>query len=239
MLGNKIRGVIFDFDDTLVNTMGGIERARKAVFSHVKKDHSIDERTYEEAIKLTSAEFEKAKNLKKRNKYLFYELMSYKSGLRFSKEQIEKYADVFEKSLTNDIEFSVHLEEVVQKLKGAGIKLGILTGAALYPGAKKMRLEKLPVIKLFDAVVIATETIPEDKTGVTAFIKSAEMLGLPANEILFVGDRQDIDISNSKKAGMKAVLFNAYRKSSSGIDEYKADYIISDLKELLIILGIN
>ncbi len=236
-----IRAVIFDFDDTLVNTIAAIERARKVVFSRMSKLHKIDERAYEEAVKITSMEYDKLvkKQHNYENKYFFYETLSKKTGLNFSRGEIEEYFDLFENSLINDTELSIHLEEVIKRLSDAGIKLGILTGPALYPGIKKKRLERLPVMHLFDVIVIARETIPEDKTKVSAFTKTAEMLGVPPNETLFVGDRPDIDIFNSKTAGMKAVLFTAYRKYPDWVGDLAPDYTIADLKELIAIIGLK
>ncbi len=234
MDGRKIKGVLFDFDDTLVNTSRGIDAAREKVFVEMHKEYGISREKYKEALDETSLEFAKIPAGRRREE--FYEIMGEKSGLKLSKKDIARYARLFDEEFINHTEFSIHMEEVIQKLKSSGLKIGILTGPGLSPGQKEKRLKELSIYPLLDVAVVATETIPEPKTDPAAFTKAAGLLGLPPSSILAVGDNPGIDVDNSKKAGMVAALFNTFKKYPDGTGKLKPDYEISDLMQVLDIV---
>jgi FMN phosphatase YigB (HAD superfamily) len=232
----KIRGVLFDFDDTLTNTSHNIKLARERVFTEMQRDYGIGREKYEKALSATSSQYDKIP-FAQRTRELYYELMAAKSGIKFVNEDVKRYADLFDEGLVNDMEFALHMEEVITSLRRSGLKVGILTGAGIPDGVKTRRLKNLPVYKLLAVVIIAGETIPEAKTDRAAFTRAADICDLRPSEILFVGDRPDIDIDNSKAAGMSTVLFNAFRSYPKQLGKSKPDYVVNDLRKILDIVN--
>ncbi len=118
------------------------------------------------------------------------------------------------------------------KLIKKGLKLGILTDA---PRLKAFqRLNAIGLEHFFDVVVC------KDDTGVAkpdrlAFDTAVKRLGVPASEILFVGDNPERDILGAQKAGMKTALAEYGNGWYKG-EKVKADYVLKDISELLEIL---
>ena len=227
----EIGAVIFDFDNTLTNTSKSVIRARKDVFFYIKKNHVITEKAYLDALQRASEEFRAKKYGDNTELYL---LLSKYAGLGLSEDETKKCSNTFMGSMLSHMEFPNGIRRLFAWIKSHGLKIGILTDNAMFPDAeyKKRRLGKLPVIKMVDVAVIATQTIPESKDTPDSFVKTAEMLGVPPYRIVYVGDRPDKDIDNAKKAGMIAVLFEGFSKTKYDPNMAKPDYIITDLNEL-------
>ena len=231
----KIDAVVFDFDNTLTNTSKSIIRARKDVLAYIRKNHNITEKAYMEALQSAGDEL---KSRKYKDNAKLYDLLSEYAGLGLSKKETKECRRIFTESMLSHMEFPKNIKKLFEWIKSRGLKIGILTDNAMFPGSeyKKKRLANLPAIDMVDIAVIATQTIPESKDTPKSFVKTAKMLGVSANKILYVGDRPDKDIDNAKKAGMVAVLFEGFSKAQHNENLSKPDYTITDLSELLKII---
>ncbi|MCW1294839.1 MAG: HAD family hydrolase, partial [Candidatus Parvarchaeum sp.] len=152
-------------------------------------------------------------------------------SLNLDEKQVEKLAQIFYDFILEKIEYPKETEEVLKALKLKGKKLGLLTDTDVRPGLKRRRLNSLSFTKLFDAVLIAGEDIPQRKSSPIPFIELARLLDVEPKETLVIGDRMDADIDNAKEADMKAVLIDKYLPPNKGVHE--PDAIIHELKQLL------
>ncbi len=109
-----------------------------------------------------------------------------------------------------------------------------MTDTDVRPGLKRRRLDSLSFIKLFDAVLIAGEDIPQRKNSPIPFIEIARLLNAEPRDTVVIGDRMDADIDNAKEAGMKAVLMDKYLPPNTGAHD--PDAVIHELKQLLDVL---
>jgi putative hydrolase of the HAD superfamily len=235
----EIKGVIFDLDDTLINASRTIEKANKAVLNEMKKDFKeMNEELFKELDKKTNEKFNEVE-FKERMKGLFYELFRTVSKMPFTEDHIRKYSDIFEEHIFNRIEFTEGVREVIGMLKAEGLKIGLLTGEGYYPGSKTKTLERIDFIKNFDVTVVAKVDIDESKKTPDAFIKTASLMDLKPDEIIFVGDTPETDIDNAKESGMLTVLFDMYNEEKRKKTKFEADYIIDDMKELYEILNVS
>ena len=236
----KMKGIIFDFDNTLINSSKTIDDANKLVLNKIQEDFkTIDLKKFDSILKKVQKKFDNLDPLK-RYKRLFYELFAEESGLNIDTKKIDTYSEIFESHLINRMEFTEEVEETLDRLKKMNLKLGILTGEGLYPGLKKRTLDKFDYNEKFDAKVIAKNNIPENKHDPNAFKKTAAMLKLKTYEVLFIGDTPEVDIDNAKAAGMKTVLFDRYNEEKKKTSKYKPDFIIENLHDVYNILdGLN
>ncbi len=233
----KIKGVIFDFDNTLINSSKTIDDANKLVLKKMQEDfETMDLKTFDCILKKVQKKFDSVDHMK-RYKRLFYELFAEESGINIDTGKIDVYSEIFESHLINRMEFTEGVEQTLNKLKKMGLKIGLLTGEGLYPGLKKRTLDKFDKNGKFDIKVIARNDISESKHSPEAFKKTATMLKLKANEVLFVGDTSDVDIDNAKEAGMKTILFDRYNEDKGRVSKYKPDFIIEDIRDIYRILN--
>ena len=232
----KIKGIIFDFDNTLINSSKTIDNANKLILNKMQEDFkTMDLKKFEDIRKKVQKKFDSL-DPTKRYKRLFYELFAEESGLDIDTKKIDTYSEIFESHLINRMEFTEGVEEVLEGLKKMNLRIGILTGEGLYPGLKKRTLDKFDYNGKFDVKIIARDSIPENKHDPNAFKKTAAMLKLKTDEVLFIGDTPEIDIDNAKAAGMKTVLFDKYNEEKRKNSKNKPDLIIEDLQDIYKIL---
>ena len=237
LFGNmKIKGVIFDFDNTLINSSKTVDDANKLVLNKIQEDfETMDLKTFDSILEKTQEKFDRINPLK-RYKRLFYELFAEESGLSIDTKKIDTYSEIFESHLINRMEFTEGAEEVLEGLKKMNLRIGILTGEGLYPGLKRRTLDKFDYNRKFDVKIIARDNIPESKHDPDAFKKAAAMLELKTDEVLFIGDTPEVDIDNAKAAGMRTVLFDRYNEEKQKNSKNKPDFIIEDLHDIYRIL---
>lgn len=121
--------------------------------------------------------------------------------------------------------------ELIQDLKNAGFKIALLSD---FPPEQKGDI--WGVKELCD-VVLGTEETGALKPSAEPFKKMAELLNLPAEEILYVGNSHKYDVVGSKNAGMKAAWLVQPEKGIIGIKSKIADITFwkySQLRQILL-----
>lgn len=91
--------------------------------------------------------------------------------------------------------------ETVRKFKEAGLKIALLSD---FPPEQKGDVWG---IKPYCDVVLGTEFIGALKPSPVPFAHLADRLGLPPEQILYVGNSYKYDVVGSKSAGMKSAWF--------------------------------
>lgn len=142
---------------------------------------------------------------------------------------LEDYATNFKQSC---VPFP-NLHDVLDKLQRMGIKLGVISnGKGQF---QRDNLIELEIHDYFDTVLIS-ESVGLRKPDPRIFKKALENLSVSAENSIFVGDHPEADVQAARNAGMISVW---KRDDYWGFAE--ADYVIDDLKELLVIIeeGVN
>ena len=94
--------------------------------------------------------------------------------------------------------------EILKALKRLELKIGIVTN-----GCRRYAAEIIKVSSLDDYIdaLIARDDVPSPKPSPDHLLKALEVLGVSAEEAIFVGDHW-IDALCAKNAGIKFILFN-------------------------------
>ena len=114
------------------------------------------------------------------------------------------------------------------KLKGRGLRLGIVTDAPRMNAWD--RLVSMKIDDFFD-FVIAFEDTGKEKPSSEPFKLALKKLKLRPEEVLYVGDHPKKDIKGAKKVGMKTAL-GLWGKWKEW-DKVDADYKLKDITELM------
>ena len=114
-----------------------------------------------------------------------------------------------------------HARELLAELRGAGLKLGLLSD---FPPRKK--LENMGLADAWDAVLCSEET-GALKPSAHPFKVMAQALGCPPAEILYVGNSRAYDVAGAARAGMKTALVS---RRAAGVP--KADFTFQDYRQL-------
>lgn len=106
------------------------------------------------------------------------------------------------------------------------VPISLFTNAKLKNAQKTMSVIKVDMG--WFTSIISGDDVPNRKPALDGFSLIIQRSKLPASQILYVGDRVDVDIKPARKLGMKTCL--VYSKSS------QADYSINSIRDLLTLL---
>ncbi len=127
--------------------------------------------------------------------------------------------------------------ETVRAIAGAGLKTGMISNT-IFPGdeheidIKRFGLDAYLPFRIYSSSYGLRKPRPE------IFLEGAKQIGLPPEEIVYVGDRHLEDVEGPHSAGMKAVL--KFHKGRDYPDPMPNDFpIIEDITGLLKVLGIE
>ena len=111
-------------------------------------------------------------------------------------------------------------------LKKAGYKLGLMSD---FPPETK--LEYLGLSGIWDAV-LCSERFGALKPHPVSFIKLAETMALPPENILYVGNNRSYDVAGANRAGMKTAWIKSPLFPGSGLKKPLPDFSFFDYRQL-------
>jgi HAD superfamily hydrolase (TIGR01509 family) len=219
----EIKGVIFDLDGTLIDSLGAYTEA----FNRGVRIFGLEPVTAEQIARFLD------------------------EGLRLSEMLLELSPSVFEKEekrgiCENEIRRAyVELEpksvvlksgakRTLQSLKDRGMKIGIVTGRRSHGERKWLEIRRLNIRRFIDAMVTGAEAPAKPSPdGVTRCIQE---LGLSAPECLFIGDSR-IDVIAGKRAGVRTIAVHSGVAGKELLAEQGPNCILADLNSLSSYLG--
>ena len=110
-------------------------------------------------------------------------------------------------------------EEALVALREAGYRLGVVSNA---DGRVEALLDRRGLSALVE-FVIDSQVVGVAKPDPRIFRMGVERLGLPAEEVLYVGDLYAIDVLGARAAGLRAVLLDPF----DALDRWEVDRIPS------------
>jgi putative hydrolase of the HAD superfamily len=130
-------------------------------------------------------------------------------GYKLSEEQWRELGWLWYEPLSRIARVEEDIRTTLTKLRRMGLKLGILSNTFISAGSLDRQLEQLGILEFFPYRLYSYQ-FAFRKPDRRIFEEAAAKTGEPAENILFVGDRIDKDISPAVKNGMRAALKSAY-----------------------------
>ncbi len=215
-MAQKYFGCIFDLDGTLANTLESIAGFCNGTL---------------EAFGLPPIPTEEYKQMVGNGADMLIRRMALRAGAELSekglREMRAEYDRRYEAEPMKLVTAYPGVPELLQKLKSAGIKLGVVSN-------KPDNMTRYIVEKLYgglaDEVRGQREGVPK-KPDPTAVLETAETFGLSPGEILYVGD-SGVDMETGKNAGMDpcGVLWGF--RGREELLSHGAKYLVSTAGEL-------
>ena len=214
----KYKGVIFDLDGTLLNT---IEDLGDTV-NKVLEEFSLPTFTYAEyKLKVGGG-----------IKNLVINSFPENTSQEIIDEGLKLFDLYYEKNYKNKTRPYKGILEVLDELKERGIKLAVNSN-------KRDDYTKLLVDKFFPDIGFLK--VYGDREGVVkkpdphSALEIAEFMNLEAGEVLYIGD-SNVDILTAKNAAMDSVGVLWGFRDREEFNKYGADFIVGDPKEILGII---
>lgn len=154
-------------------------------------------------------------------------------GYKLSEEQWREVGWLWYEPLSRIAKVEPDIKETLGKLKGMGLKLGILSNTFVSARSLDRQLEQLGMLEFFPYRLYSYQfgyRKPDRRIFEAAIAKTGEL----AENVLFVGDRIYIDIKPALKAGMRAVLKSAY--TNKGTEVPTGVWRIDKISELPMII---
>lgn len=215
-MGKIIKGVIFDLDGTLIDSLETYCMA----FNRIVEQYGlkpIDIREISDFL----------------NQFISLEQLIEKLYPSLGPDEIKDFMLEMRKEFIalakHHITLKPDAREVLISLKDKGMKIGVATGRMSRGDGKWRELKNLGINSLVDTVVTAGETKP--KPDPASLIKCAEQLALSLDECIFVGD-SIADVIAGKNAGVKVIAIPSGVATREQLSEEKPDFFIDCLSNL-------
>jgi HAD superfamily hydrolase (TIGR01549 family) len=212
-----VKGIIFDFDDTLVNS----QETYWQIFLHVARSLNLPVPKREEL----------AARLKEG--LALSEIIS-KIYPALGREAIANCADKMREASREVMkEFPVtvkpEVREVLGLLRTRGIKIGLVTGRVFPSERMWSELRELGLSGFFDAVVTGSDQ--PRKPAPDGIIACLAQLDLSAEDVVLVGDAKS-DLIAGKRAGVRVIVLNEGSTGGTSGPE-QPDMVIDNLAKLM------
>ncbi len=220
-----INSILFDFDNTLVDTHKLILKADRYIFKSISLKYGVKisdlmsaYNIFREKYRINSPDHNRG--------YWLNKILNY-VGLKVDDSDIQKYNDIFYDFLISKQKLVPYAKKFIIKLKEDGKKVAVVSSGDAIHGFKEKRIRSLGLDKYLDLIVVGKETYNISKDDPKLFISIAKQLNEDPNNIMMVGDDLEFDIKSAKMAGMKTVWITSNKENS----DY-ADFTFENIKSM-------
>jgi putative hydrolase of the HAD superfamily len=222
--------VVFDLDNTLIQSKKGARQGLRTVATILAKRLNHEGLRYSEAnlfrrLRLIDLEMHGRKFLYNRNVWwetLLREIGAFKIRGPWIHQITLRYWKTYARKspLFSDTMTTLH------RIKKAGYRIAMVSDSDGTPGMKMKRIRRQPFLKYLEEIVVAGEDTPDVKPSTAPFKLVANRLGLRMKDCVYVGDNPNTDIRGAKSAGMLMILIK--RRGPKG---GRPDYLVRSLSD--------
>jgi len=215
----KIKGVIFDLDQTLIDSLQAFTEA----FNRGIERLGLDRVTEEMVASFLDNGWRMDKMLSEAFPSVFFDE-------EIRKQCQEEIRKAYLELEPEKVVLKTGVERTLRSLKEKGVKIGIVTGRMSKGNGKWLELRRLNIHQYIDAMITAAEE--RAKPAPDGLISCAKALGLLTEECVYVGDSR-LDIRAGKKAGLLTVGIQSGVAGKELLVKEGPDFILGEVSELL------
>ena len=242
MPDKKIKAVLFDLGDTLLDfgklNPGEIFRqgARLSYDFLKSRSQPVGNFKYYCLWNMAALQFRRLISNITRNDFNSLALLRWigvKRGIRLDGQQWRHFAWLWYEPLCKVATVEPDIKETLTRLKNSGLKLGIVSNTFVSGDSLEKHMEQVGILDFFAPRMYSYE-FDFRKPDTRIFRLAAERIGEATGNILFVGDRINMDIRPAIKVGMRAALKTAYTNNGKKVPDsaWKINHI-SELPTLI------
>ncbi|MCE2456351.1 MAG: HAD family hydrolase [Dehalococcoidia bacterium] len=218
------RAVLFDFDDTLIDTREALTRVSEHWYAtRPRENRPPTEEEFIAGLQVTNSE-----QLSLRDFYV--RMLEIWPGCFPS---VEAALEAHSVAVPDCVSVDRGTEVMLRDLKVAGVPVGVVTN-----GPTEMQWAKVRNAGVADLVraVVVSEEFGANKPDPAIFHHALSLIGASPAETLFVGDNTVADIGGASGIGMRTAWMSHGR--SWVIDSYSPDHVVDDVWDVRPLLGI-
>jgi len=141
-----------------------------------------------------------------------------KKGIKLDEQQWRHLAWLWYEPLGKIAKIEPGIKETLSELKKKGLKLGVLSNTCVNACSLEKHLQDMGILDIFTVRLYSYE-FDFRKPDIRIFKAAAEKIGEIAENVMYVGDRINVDIKPALKSGMRAVLKAAYTNNGKKIPQ--------------------
>ncbi|WP_242492593.1 HAD family hydrolase [Methanolobus psychrotolerans] len=219
----KIKGIMFDMDNTLFDLVEAKTASCNAIVDHIGTGDPEELLMY---FLRSEHGFESPENIR-----------DYLKDIKVYNEfAFENCCKIYHDTKIDTIKLYPHVLETLALLRERRIGLFIVTDAS--HANARARLEKLSLSEMFDHIITSDMT-GSSKPDIKVFHHALSRTGLRAEEVLFVGDSLRRDIEPAKKAGMMTAHALYGDRNIHELCKAEADHILNNIRDIFNVKGIG
>jgi HAD superfamily hydrolase (TIGR01549 family) len=242
MPNNKIKAVLFDLGETLLNfgklnPMEIFRQGARVSYDFLKsRGQPIGSFRYYCLWYMAALYFRRIVSAVTGNDFNSLALLRWvgmKKGVRLDGQQWRQFAWLWYEPLSKIATVEPDIKETLAKLKNSNLKLGIVSNTFVSGDSLEKHMEQVGILDFFEPRLYSYQ-FDFRKPDPRIFRIAAEKIGETPSNILFIGDRIDKDVRPALKNGMQAVMKTAYTNNGKKIPEgaWKINHI-SELPGLI------
>jgi len=171
-----VKGVVFDLDGTLIRSSVDFKAMKRRMIDILAR--------YGVPRELLSTDKTTVENLRRAER--IWDEMGVDQEVRSKAlREVEEVMNEAELEALPTVEAIEGVREALEKLRGKGLKLAVLTRGHQTYAVEALR--RTGLLELID-VILTRDTVRKPKPDPEALLEAAERLGLGVDEIIFVGD---------------------------------------------------
>lgn len=232
----KVDAVLFDLDDTLIDSQMGLVKAHEKVAESIRKlllKRGIQIDLNKLTLKVSLID-DRMNRESQYDRDLWWPRLvdDIAPGTVLPSTVIHVLTNEYWKTYSENSPLYPDTISTLSYLRHRGYKLGLVSDTDGIPGLKASRVNGLQFRGFFSTIIIAGEDTRELKPNPAPFLKASKMLGVSNKSTVFVGDKPFTDIAGAREASMKTI--RVWRRQWDS--NVEADITIKSLKELTTIL---
>jgi putative hydrolase of the HAD superfamily len=160
-----------------------------------------------------------------------------KLEMNLSPQELQHMAQIWYHPINLASNIDEGVGPMLEQLHAAGMKMGIVSNTLVPPHCLDHHLEEAGLLRYFPVRVYSSEVLYR-KPHPRIFEMALELIGVPAQRTLFVGDLLRADIAGAKKAGMHTIWKPARKNGHFPLTprRHHADFIINKVTHLTDVL---
>ncbi len=244
-----LKAVIFDLDDTLIDWS-----ERQEEWPEISKRHLAPVHAYLRELGCPVPELEQvvsifggiirrsweeapAREWAAPRQIDFLRSLVLELGLDPDRIDPEHLLRLFAWELVPGVHLFADTLDVLRAVRGAGLKIGLLTNAAHPMWMRDRELAPLGLLEYFDVRLTAGD-VGKIKPHPLPFQVTMRQLDVAPHEAIYIGDRAYDDVMGAQGAGMRAVWVRRPATSATLTDGVRPNAVIDSLSELLTTLDL-
>jgi putative hydrolase of the HAD superfamily len=230
-----IRAVLFDVDDTLVDTRGAFRHALSTVAArYLREAPDPDELThvwradaggYYRAHTRGEMTHREQRKLRANALHVIY------GGPELDDEAYDAWDEEFEAAFQDGWRAHPDVEACLDELDARGIAYGGLSNAALAYQELKLAacgLSRVPML-------VGVDTLGFGKPDPRVFALGCERIGIERASVAYVGDELDIDALAAHEAGLTGIWLDRTGQAGHSVGQAQGIHRIVNLAELAVV----